>query len=67
MVGIMEARRVRLVSMVSEEIREALRVRAAILGRDMSEIVEELLEEHLAETLEQVRAARSQPDKRKKS
>lgn len=66
MLALMEAKRVRLVSIVDAEIREALKVEAAIMGREMSEIVEELLREALAERLEQMRQARAGKGKGKR-
>jgi hypothetical protein len=57
--------RVRLVLMVDEELREALRVESSMTGKDMSDIVADLLRENLADTLELLRNRRQQGERKK--
>jgi hypothetical protein len=56
--------KVRLVLMVEEETREALRLESALSSQDMSLIVEELIRTHLSEALEQIRERRTAKPKR---
>ena len=62
--SVVMADRVRLVLLVDEEVREALRAESALSGREMSEIVETLLRENLSDALLQIRQRR-QGDKGK--
>ncbi len=51
--------RVRLVLLVDEELREALRVESSMAQQDMSDIVARLLRENLVETLNLLRTRRA--------
>jgi DNA-binding transcriptional regulator YdaS (Cro superfamily) len=55
----MAIERVRTVLVLREELRQALRLEAAKRDEQMSRIVEELLEQHLAESLAEVRRRRA--------
>jgi hypothetical protein len=57
--------RVRLVLMVDEELREALRVESSMTGKDMSDIVADLLRDNLSDTLELLRSRRRGGEKKK--
>ncbi len=54
----MSKERVRMVLLVPEEVRTALRLESAKTGRDMSDIVADLLREHCRESLAEVRKHR---------
>ncbi len=60
MLSTMSETRVRTVLMLKDEVCEALRVEASLSGRDMSQIVNDLLEDKLSDTLELVRKRRAQ-------
>lgn len=51
--------RVRTVLVIEEELRETLRVEASMSGRDMSDIVEDLIRDALVDTLRLLRERRS--------
>lgn len=57
--------KVRLVVMVEEEIRDALRLESALAGRDMSEIVEDLIRDRLADAMQKIRERRAKKSKNK--
>lgn len=60
--------KVRTVLQIDEEIRDVLRLESALTSKDMGEIVEELIRQHLPEQLEQIRGRRAKrPNKDKKS
>lgn len=58
--------RIRLVLMSSEEIRAALRLRAARLQLEMSEAAEEILRAELAPELEELFGDKDHPKPKKK-
>lgn len=58
--------KVRAVLQLEEDSREALRLESALTRKDMGEIVDELIREHLTEALEQIRARKAAQAKKKK-
>lgn len=65
MTGIMAERKNRLTVQVKPENRDALKLTALLREVDMGEIIDELIEAHLGEALEQIRANRQPPPGRK--
>lgn len=57
--------KVRLVVVIDEELRAALRLESAAREEDMSDIVAGLLRTHLAESLAKVRSRRAEGDDKK--
>ncbi len=55
--------KVRLVLSVDDEIRDALRLEAALSGKDMAEIITEIVEKHHADALAQIRKRRAQAER----
>jgi hypothetical protein len=60
------AERVRLVVLVDEEIRAALRLAAAKRNTEMSVLVEDILREVLGDEIEEMRRLQAQPKPTKK-
>lgn len=58
--------KVRLVLSVDDEIRDAIRLEAALQGKDMAEVFAEMVEKHQSDALAQIRKRRSQADKTKR-
>lgn len=58
MTGIMAEERVRLVVLIDDELRAALRLEAAHRDIDMSDVVAQLIKDHLADSLDEVRKRR---------
>lgn len=58
--------KVRVVLQFDEEARDALRLESALTGKDMGVIMEELIREHLSESLEQIRTRREKAERAKK-
>lgn len=58
MLSIME--RVRVGILINEETRDVLRLESLLTGKDMGEIVEQLVNTHLPESVEQIRQRRGQ-------
>jgi hypothetical protein len=63
---VMAEDRVRLVVVIDDELRAALRLEAAKQDVDMSEIIAQLLRDNLAESLEEVRQRRKARGKKGK-
>lgn len=61
----MAEERVRLVVVIEEELRAALRLEAAKQDVDMADIVADLLRKNLTESLEEVRRRRAEGDEKK--
>ncbi|TXH55097.1 MAG: hypothetical protein E6Q97_09540 [Desulfurellales bacterium] len=61
----MAEERVRLVVVIDEELRAALRLEAAKRDVDMADVVAELLRENLREPLEEVRRRRKADEKKR--
>jgi hypothetical protein len=66
MSAVMATERVRLVLVVPDEIRAALRVESATTGEDMSDLVCRLVERHFAESLAEVRRRRAARERGRK-
>jgi hypothetical protein len=66
MLSVME--RVRVGILINEETRDVLRLEALLTGKDMGEIVEQLVSANLTASVEQIRARRGheQPKKGKR-
>lgn len=58
--------KVRAVLQLEEDNREALRLESALTRKDMGEIVDDLIREHLSEALSQIRERRAARDRAKK-
>lgn len=65
MTEVMAEERVRLVVVIDEELRAALRLEAAKRDVDMADVVAELLRENLRESLEEVRRRRKADEKKR--
>jgi hypothetical protein len=63
MIECMEKVEVRMVLVVEDEIRDALRLESALSGKDMKDIIEELVKEHLRDALAQIRKRRALKEK----
>lgn len=61
----MTEQRIRLVVLTDDEVRAALRLRAAKYDVEMSELASEILREALAEEIKEVRLNRAAQDKKK--
>ncbi len=57
--------KVRVVLMIDEDVRDALRLESALEHKDMGDIVESILRESLASAVEQIRARRAAQEKNK--
>lgn len=66
MMAVMSAEKVRLVLVLDEEIRAALKLEAAKSGREMSDLGGELLADALADALREIRERRAADEKRRK-
>ena len=62
-----EKTKVRLALVVDEEVRDALRLESALSGKDMAELIEDLVRDHFTNAVEQIRGRRAAKDKRKKA
>lgn len=62
----MAEERVRLVVVIDEELRAALRLEAAKRDIDMADVVAELLRSNLGDSLAEVRRRRAEGDEKKK-
>lgn len=60
-----EKTKVRLVLSVEGEIRDALRLESAFTHKDMSDIIADLVREHLPDAVNQVRRRRMLREKKK--
>ena len=58
--------KVRVVLVVEEEIRDALRLESALTRQDMAEVISNLVRTHLASAIESIRARRGEESKAKK-
>ncbi len=56
---------VRMVLVVDDEIRDALRLESALANKDMAELIQDLVREHFSDALEQIRKRRAVRDKKK--
>lgn len=64
MLEVME--KVRVVLKVDEEIRDALRLESALAGKDMADIIADIVKINFADALAQIRARRVKAEKKKK-
>lgn len=60
-----EAQKVRVVLMIEEECRDALRLEAALESNDMGDVVSDLIRKHLTDALARIRERRTKQEKSK--
>ncbi len=67
MLDVMEQTQVRMVLVVDEEIRDALKLESALSKKDMADIVADYVREHLSDALEQIRKRRTIRERNKRT